>query len=133
MVNSYLSSTGQLNNVRKLSFITSQRIWSPRFWCLLNILKFSAEINLFWEFNLSKYRIELRILIGRPISLSQHGNKERNIGNHLKSIPRVYIILKNKANNSKRNYLSPPKLSQVQQNSNLCRTHGPLLAEKISL
>ena len=37
--------------------------------------------------------------MSKPISLSQHGNKERNIGNHLKSIPRVYIKLKNKTNN----------------------------------
>ena len=81
-----LSSTWQQNNIRKLSFITSQQIWSPGFWCLLKFLKFSAEIHLCWEFNLSKYvRIELRILISKPIS--QHGNKERNIGNHLKSIP----------------------------------------------
>ena len=38
---------------------------------------------------MSKYRIKLRILINKPISLSQHGNKELNIGNHLQSIPRV--------------------------------------------
>ena len=39
--------------------------------------------------------------MNKPISLSQHGNKERNIGNHLKSFPRsrVYIKLKNKTNN----------------------------------
>ena len=99
MVNSYLSSTVQLNNIRKLSFITSQRIWSAGFWCLLKILKFSAEIHLCWEFNLSKYRIKLRILISKPISLSEHANKERNIGIPSKSIPRVYINLKNKTNN----------------------------------
>ena len=46
-----------------------------------------------------KYRIKLWILISKPISQSQHGNKERNIENHLKSIPRVYIKLKNKTNN----------------------------------
>ena len=89
----------QLNNVRKLSFITSQRMWSLVFLSLLKILKFIAEIHLCWEFNLSKYRIELRILISKPISLSQQGNKERNIGNHLKSIPGVYIKVKNKTNN----------------------------------
>ena len=61
--------------------------------------------------------------MSKPISLSQHGNKERNIGNHLKSIPRVYIKLKNKKTSLVQNYLGLPKLSQVQQNSNLCRTY----------